>query len=96
MSINDTSRIVIDDPRVVIQIVASLIDDSRGVIYDCNMFIVQAPWSLFLQGSLTKGGGGLSTFDLLVLASLGQLLFILKLLFTILQNNLPQRGGQLY
>ena len=42
MSGNDISRIVIDDSRVLLQIVASLTDDSRGVIYNRNMFIVQA------------------------------------------------------
>jgi hypothetical protein len=36
------SRIVIDDSRVLLQIVASLTDDSRGVIYYCNMFIEDA------------------------------------------------------
>jgi hypothetical protein len=41
MSINDASRIVIDDSRVVLQIVASHTDDSRGVTYDPHMFIVQ-------------------------------------------------------
>jgi hypothetical protein len=34
MSVNDAFRIVIDDPRVMLQIVTSLIDDSRGVIYN--------------------------------------------------------------
>ncbi len=42
MSVNDTSGIVIDDSRVMLQIVESLTDDSRAVIYNCNMFIVQA------------------------------------------------------
>ncbi len=42
MNVKDASRIVIDDSRVTLQIVASLTDDSRGVIYDCNMFMVQA------------------------------------------------------
>ncbi len=42
MSVNDTSRIVSDNFRMMLQIVASLTDDSRGIIYDCNMFIVQA------------------------------------------------------
>ncbi len=42
MSINDASRVVTDDSRVIIQIVASLTDESRGVIYKCNMFLVQA------------------------------------------------------
>ncbi len=38
-SISDTSRSVTDDSRVMLQIVVSLTDYSRGVI---NMFIVQA------------------------------------------------------
>ncbi len=42
MSVNDASRIIIDDSRVMLQSLVSLADDSRGVIYDCNMFIVQA------------------------------------------------------
>ncbi len=42
MSINDNSRIKIDNSRVTLQIVASLTDNSRGVIHNCNMFIVQA------------------------------------------------------
>ncbi len=33
-SLNDTSRIMIDDSRVTLQIVASLTNDSRGVICD--------------------------------------------------------------
>ncbi len=41
MSVNDTSRIVTDDSRVALQIVTSLTDDSRGVIYDPHMFIAQ-------------------------------------------------------
>jgi hypothetical protein len=41
MSVNDTSRIVIDSSRVMLPIVATLTDDSRGVIYNRNMFIVQ-------------------------------------------------------
>ncbi len=40
MSVNDASRIIIDNTRVTLQIVASLTDDYRGVIYDRNMFIV--------------------------------------------------------
>ncbi len=42
MSVNDASRIIIDDSGVMLQIVASLTNDSRGIIYDRNMFIVQA------------------------------------------------------
>ncbi len=41
MSVNDDSGIVIDDSGVTLQIVASLADNSRGVIYDPSMFIVQ-------------------------------------------------------
>ncbi len=37
MSVNDASRIVIDDFRVMLQIVASLTDNSRGIIYDNNI-----------------------------------------------------------
>ncbi len=36
------SHYAIDDSRVTLQIVASLTDNSRGVIYDQNMFVVQA------------------------------------------------------
>ncbi len=42
MSVNDASRIAIGDSTSMLQIVASLADDSRGIIYDCNMFIAQA------------------------------------------------------
>jgi hypothetical protein len=42
MSVDETLRIIINDSRVMPQIVASLTDDSRGIIYNCNMFIVQA------------------------------------------------------
>ncbi len=42
MSENDASGIVIDDSRVMLQIVVSLTDDSRGIIYNKNMVIVQA------------------------------------------------------
>ncbi len=41
MNANKASRIVIDNSRVTLQIVASLSDNYRGVIYDYNMFIVQ-------------------------------------------------------
>ncbi len=38
MSKNDASRIVIHDLRVMLQIVASLTDNSRGVIYDNKVY----------------------------------------------------------
>ncbi len=42
MSVNDSSRIIIDNSRVMLQIVASLTEGYRGAIEDCNEFIVQA------------------------------------------------------
>jgi hypothetical protein len=42
MSENDAPRIIIDDSRVMLQIVTSLTDNYRGVIYNCNKFTVQA------------------------------------------------------
>ncbi len=51
MSVNDASMIIIDNYRVALQIVASLTDDSRGSIYDHNMFIVQATGSMVVKHS---------------------------------------------
>jgi hypothetical protein len=34
MSVNDACRIIIDDSKVMLHIVASLTDNSRGVIYN--------------------------------------------------------------
>ncbi len=42
MIVNDISMIVIDDSIVILQIVVSFTDNSRGAIYDHIMFIVQA------------------------------------------------------
>jgi hypothetical protein len=42
MSVNDTSRIIIEDACMMLKIVAFLTDDPRFVIYNCNMFILQA------------------------------------------------------
>jgi len=42
MSVNDASRIVIADSRMTLQIMASLSDNSWGINYDRNKFIVQA------------------------------------------------------
>jgi hypothetical protein len=39
--VNNASRIVLDDVSVPLQIVASLTHNSRGVIYNCNMLILQ-------------------------------------------------------
>ncbi len=49
MSVEDASRIVIDVSRVMLQIVASITDDSRGIIYDCILFIVQATGINFMN-----------------------------------------------
>jgi hypothetical protein len=50
MGVNDNSRMVIDKPKVMLKIVASLNDNSGGIICDHNMVIVQASggrnWSL--------------------------------------------------
>jgi hypothetical protein len=48
MNVNDASSILIDNSKVMLQIVASLTDSSRGIIYNGNMFTVQA--------GNTKGG----------------------------------------
>ncbi len=57
-SVNDASRGVMDDSRVMLQIMASLPDDSRGVVYDCKKFIVQATemtnWSYLSKQVLSK------------------------------------------
>jgi hypothetical protein len=42
MSENDVARITIEDTRVMLQIVESDTDDSKGIIYNHNMFIIQA------------------------------------------------------
>jgi hypothetical protein len=42
ISVDDTSKILIEDSRVMLLIVASLTDNSIGIICDHNMFIVQA------------------------------------------------------
>ncbi len=42
MSSNDTSRIKIDNSIVTLQIVVSFTDNFRCIIYNHNMFIVQA------------------------------------------------------
>jgi len=40
MSVNDTSKIVIDDSKARLQIFGPHTDDSRGIIYYCCMVIV--------------------------------------------------------
>ena len=42
MSVNDASRIVIDNSRVMLQIVTSITGDSRGIVNKHSMFILQA------------------------------------------------------
>jgi hypothetical protein len=43
MSVNDASKIINDAFRVTLQILASLTGDYRGIIYNCNVFIIQGP-----------------------------------------------------
>ncbi len=47
MSVKDTSRIVIYNSREMLQIVGPLTDDFRDIIYNGNMFIVQAGGRVF-------------------------------------------------
>ncbi len=54
MSVNDVSEIVIEDSRVTLQIVALLIVNSRGVVYNHNMFIVQAIGVIFTKHLMTN------------------------------------------
>jgi hypothetical protein len=49
VSVADASRIIIDNSRVTLQIVVSLIDDSRFIIYDCNVFIVETTGAKFMK-----------------------------------------------
>jgi hypothetical protein len=49
MSVNDTSSIVVDDFSVMLQIVASLTDYHRGIIYNHNMFTVLATYCVTLR-----------------------------------------------
>ncbi len=42
MTLNDASGRVTNNSRVMLQIKASLTDNSRGAIYDRNMFIAPA------------------------------------------------------
>ncbi len=42
MSVNDYSRILIDNSRVSLQIVASLTDNCGGIIYDSNIHSTEA------------------------------------------------------
>jgi hypothetical protein len=51
-SVNETTRIIIDDSIVMLQIIASHTEDSRGVIYNRNMFIVQP--TVKLQSKLPR------------------------------------------
>jgi hypothetical protein len=53
MKVNDASRIVFGDTRVTLQIVVPLTGDSRGVIYDHNMFILQATSLIFAGKALS-------------------------------------------
>jgi hypothetical protein len=54
MSENDTSRIVIDNSTVMLQIVASLTDDSSCTIDDHKKYFVQAT-GIYTIGEHLKG-----------------------------------------
>ncbi len=78
---------------------ASLTDDTSSINYDCKMFIIHAteqqmwnlkkPWGTNVKAGKPYSRGNLCAVDLLVLTSLGQLLFKLKILLPVLQNKLP-------
>ncbi len=40
--VNDTSGIIIENSKVMVQIGVLITDDSKGVIYNPNVFIVQS------------------------------------------------------
>ncbi len=46
--------IINDNTRVVNKLETSLTDDARVVIYDCHMFIVQAPPGLWNYSLMTR------------------------------------------
>jgi hypothetical protein len=56
MSVCDAYRIIIDNSRVMLQIVASLTDDSKSIIYNRNM-LVQAHRSLCNKSSYINQNG---------------------------------------
>jgi hypothetical protein len=43
MSVDNASRIIIDNSRMLLQIVASLTDDSKSIIYDLNIILSSQP-----------------------------------------------------
>jgi hypothetical protein len=53
MSVNDASQIISDASRVMLQTVASLTDDSRGIIYNHSVVIVQATSGLYYKIIMT-------------------------------------------
>jgi hypothetical protein len=54
MSVNDTYGIVIDDSRVTLQMLVSLAGNSIGVIYNRNVFIVQATYLKLSAGNFVN------------------------------------------
>jgi len=54
MSVSDTSRIIIDDSRVTLQMLASLAGNSIDVIYNSNVFIVQATYLKLSAGNFVN------------------------------------------
>jgi hypothetical protein len=54
MSVIDTSRIVIDDSKVMFQVVESLTDNSRGITYASNMLQYRPLVRLIVQSMIDK------------------------------------------
>jgi hypothetical protein len=68
MSVSETSRIIIDESRMMLQIVTFLTDDFRGGYYNCNMFIVKViSSSIFIIFALQKGNYEYRTLSISVI-----------------------------
>ncbi len=82
------TRIINYASTAMLQIVVSLADDSRGIIYDCNMFIVQA------TGSTTMSRGGLVASELIKVETFfgKSFAFIFFLFFNCTARNLSYKS----
>ncbi len=54
MSVNDAPRIVIDDSKVMLQVVGSLTDNSRGIIYASNVLHYRPLVKLIVRSMINK------------------------------------------
>jgi hypothetical protein len=70
IELNDCCSIIFDDSRVTLQIVASLTDNLRDIIYNHIMHIVQATGKTFFSSSLTMKPNKLERLTLANLVNL--------------------------